>query len=90
MTGKIQRIEMVQWNPNHFHMEALDFKNIFTILGGAPTFAMGTLGALFSFSYYSGQARAHNFYANTFRSWGRLGFGMTLGMAVGYKFFGDR
>ena len=71
-------------------MDPYAFENISTILGGAPTFAMGTLGAVFSYAYYAGQTRAYNFYANNFRAFGRLAFGMTLGLGLGYKFFGDR
>ena len=90
MTGKIQRIDTIKWNPNHFHLEALDAGNAFTVLGGVPAFSLATLGALFSFSYYSGQSRQYNFYANNFRGFGRMAFGFTLGLALGYKFFGDR
>ena len=90
MLGKIQRIDLIKWNPNHFHMEAFNFNNVFNILGGVPSFTVASFGAMFSFSYYSGQQRQYNFYANNFRAAGRIAFGFTLGLALGYKFFGDR
>ena len=90
MAGKIQRIDLIKWNPNHFHKEFMDFNNIFNTLGGVPAFALASFGAMFSFSYYTGQARKYNFYANNFRGAGRIAFGFTLGLALGYKFFGDR
>ena len=90
MLGKIQRIETIKFNPNHFHMDPFCFSNIFTIMGGAPTLTLTTVGALFSYSYYAGQVRAYNLYMNTFRVAGRVAFGATLGMALGFKFFGDR
>merc|ERR1711862_687471 len=64
--------------------------NVFSILGGFPTFTLATFSAVFSFSYYSGQSRQYNFYANNWRAFGRVGFGFTVGLALGYKFFGDR
>ena len=48
MLGKIQRIELVKFNPNHFHLEALDPSTAVTLLGGAPTMVMGATGALIS------------------------------------------
>ena len=90
MLGKIQRIGLIKFNPNHFHMDPFCFSNIFTIMGGAPTLTLTTVGALFSYSYYAGQVRAYNLYMNTFRVAGRIAFGATLGMAIGFKFFGDR
>lgn len=54
MLGKIQRIELIKFNPNHFHMDPFNFANMFNIMGGAPTLVMGTVGALFSYSYYAG------------------------------------
>ena len=90
MLGKIQRIELIKFNPNHFHMDPFNFANMFNIMGGAPTLVMGTVGALFSYSYYAGQVRAYNLYMNTFRVGGRIAFGAALGLAVGFKFFGDR
>ena len=90
MQGKIQRIDLIKYNPNFFHLDPFNFENISTIIGGAPTFALGTVGAVFSYAYYAGQARPYNFYANNFRAFGRLSFGMVLGLGLGYKFFGDR
>ena len=54
MLGKIQRIELIKFNPNHFHMDPFNPSNMYTILGGAPTLAFGTIGAAFSYSYYAG------------------------------------
>ena len=90
MLGKIQRIELVKFNPNHFHLEALDPSTAVTLLGGAPTMVMGATGALLSYGYYAGQVRAYNQYLGVFRTGGRLAFGGVLGLALGYKFFGDR
>ena len=72
MLGKIQRIELIKFNTNHFHMDPFNFSNMYSIIGGAPTLTLGTVGALFSYSYYAGQARAYNLYMNTFRTGGRM------------------
>ena len=48
MSGKIQRIDLIKWNPNHFHLEALDAGNVFNLLGGVPAFTLATFGAMFS------------------------------------------
>lgn len=90
MLHKIQRIETIKHNPNHFHLAQYDPANWYAILGGAPTLAFGAAGAFFSYSYYASQARPFNFYANNFRVFGRLFFGATLGLAFGYSKFGDR
>lgn len=54
LLGKIQRIELIKFNPNHFHMEALSASTAYTVLGGAPTMVMGATGALISYGYYAG------------------------------------
>ena len=90
LLSKIQRIELIKFNPNHFHMEALDPSTAYTILGGTPTMVMGATGALISYGYYAGQVRAYNQYLGVVRASGRLIFGGALGLALGYKFFGDR
>lgn len=90
MLSKIQLIETIKHNPNHFHLEALDVSNIYSILGGAPTVGFGVFGAFASYSYYAAQARPYHFYANNIRIFGRLTFGLSLGLAFGYLKFGDR
>ena len=89
MLGKIQMIDTIKHNPNHFHMEALNPANMYTILGGAHSMVYGGLGALVSFAYYNGQ-RSSNFYAHNMRSFGRLSFGLVVGLSIGYLKFGDR
>ena len=54
MQGKIQRVDTIKFNPNHFHMDYFDGANWSTILGGAPTFAFGAAGGAVSYSYYAG------------------------------------
>jgi len=92
MLDQIQRIETIKHSPNHFHMEFFDANNMFRILGGAPAFAFGAVGATISYGYYAGFAatRQLNFYAHNMRVASRLVMGFSLGMAVGYQRFGDR
>ena len=90
MRGKIQLAELVKWNPQNFHMEFFDAANMYAILGGAPSMIMSGAGALGSYAYYQAGGASRNFYTNNMRGFGRLFVGATLGMAVGYKFFGDR
>ena len=52
MLGKIQRIETIKHMPNHWHLSFWDTNNMWQILGGAPTFTYGVLGASFSVLYY--------------------------------------
>ena len=86
MLGKIQRIETIKHYPNHWHMDPFASANISLILGGTPTFAYGALGAFFSVMYYRNQAvhMPYNFYANNTRTAGRLLFGLSIGLFVGY------
>ena len=37
MLGKIQRIDTIKFNPNHWHLNMFDPSNWFRISGGAPT-----------------------------------------------------
>ena len=90
MQGKIQRVDTIKFNPNHFHMDFWNANNMFTILGGAPTMMFGALGAAGSFAYYQAAGMHPNFYTNNMRATGRIMFGLTLGMAFGYSRFGDR
>ena len=90
MRGKIQLAELVKWNPQNFHMEFWSASNMYTILGGAPSMVMSGAGALGSLAYYQASGASANFYTNNMRAFGRLFMGATLGMALGYKFFGDR
>ena len=53
MLDKIQRIELIKFNPNHFYLDAFNFSNVWSLLGGAPSFAMGSLGAVASYAYYA-------------------------------------
>ena len=54
--------------------------------------AFGAVGSAISVAYYQGFAatRQLNFYAHNMRIFGRVMFGLTLGLAVGYQRFGDR
>ena len=90
MRGKIQLVELVKFNPQNFHLDFWDAGNMYTILGGAPTVTFGVLGAVSSLAYYQAAGASRNFYTNNMRVTGRLFFGCTLGLAIGYKFFGDR
>ena len=90
MQGKIQAAELVKFNPQNFHLDFWDAKNMYTILGGAPTMAMGVIGAAASFGYYNAAGVHRNFYTNTMRVTGRLFIGLTLGLSIGYNRFGDR
>ena len=90
MKGKIQRIDLIKFNPNMFHFSVFDMGNNFQVLGGAPAASFGVLGAALSYGYYSGQARRYNHYANVTRSFGRIAFGFALGMSFGIYKFGDR
>ena len=92
MLGKIQLIELVKHNPNHFHLEFFDSSNMYTILGGPLAFAYAAFGGLFSVQYYRSQA-AHmrfNFYLNNTRIFQRFTFGFAIGLFAGYLQFGDR
>ena len=89
MQGKIQLIDTIKHSPNHWHMEYFAGSSWSTILGGAPTFAFGAIGATLSYSYYLGQA-SRNFYKFNAQVFWRLAFGTVLGLGVGYLRFGDR
>ena len=90
MQGKIQRIDLIKFNPKFFHRDVFCASSWFDIMGGNPTFASGVIGALLSYSYFASQSRAYNMYTHIFRTYGRLGFGMVLGLAFGMMRFGDR
>ena len=90
MQGKIQRVDLVKFNPNHFHMEFFNAANMYSILGGAPTMAMGALGAAASYGYYAAGGASANFYTNNMKVAGRVGLGLALGLSLGYAKFGDR
>ena len=90
MQGKIQRVDLVKFNPNHFHMDFWSAQNMYTILGGAPTVGLGVLGTAASLAYYQAAGAHANFYTNNLRVTGRLAIGLTLGLALGYSRFGDR
>ena len=90
MRGKIQSVELIKFNPQNFHMEFWSADNMYQILGGAPTMTFAVLGSLGSFAYYKAAGASRNFYTNNMRVTGRLLFGCTLGLALGYQQFGDR
>ena len=90
MRGKIQLAELVKWNPQNFHLEFFDANNMYKVLGGAPSMIMSASGAGFAMAYYQASGASKNFYTNNMRLFGRLFVGASLGMALGYKFFGDR
>jgi hypothetical protein len=92
MLDKVQLMDTIKMNPNHFHMEFLNFANMYQILGGANTVAFGLIGAGISSAYYSGFAstQAKNAYAHSLRTIMRFKFGLLVGVAVGYNRFGDR
>ena len=71
-------------------MTFFDANNMFNILGGAPSMLMSAAGAGAALAYYQASGASRNFYTNNFRASGRLFMGATLGLALGYKFFGDR
>ena len=92
MCGKIQLMETIKHNPNHFHMEFFNFSNMFSIMGGANTMVFGLLGGAVSSAYYAGFAatQASNFYAHSLRHMLRFKFGLIIGLTLGYNRFGDR
>ena len=90
MLGKIQRVDLIKFNPNHFHLDFWDTGNMYAILGGAPTLILGGVGAAFSAAYYQAGGGSRNFYANNMRLTGRLFIGAFLGLTLGYIKFGDR
>ena len=89
MQAKIQLIETIKHSPNHFHMEALDVNNWFTILGGANSMVFGAVGGLVSYGYYAGAA-SKNFYTFNHSGMLRIAFGVSMGLGLGYLRFGDR
>ena len=90
MQQKIQLIELIKFNPMHFHMGFYDFNSWNTVLGGAPTYAFGAAGAAISYSYFASQSRPHNVYMHITRSFGRIFLGAFIGMTYGFFRFGDR
>ena len=90
MRQKIQRVDLIKFNPNHFHLDFWSVKNMYEILGGAPTLVLGAVGATVAFAYYSRAATSRNFYTNNMRAMARIALGWTFGVAVGYNSFGDR
>ena len=71
-------------------MEFFNASNMVSILGGAPTMAMGVLGAAASYGYYAAAGQSPNFYTNNMKVTGRIGLGLSLGLGLGYMKFGDR
>ncbi len=63
---------------------------MYQILGGAPSIVCGALGAAASFGYYAAGSQTRNFYANNMKVTGRLMFGLSIGLSLGYMKFGDR
>lgn len=63
---------------------------MYQVLGGAPSMTLGVLGAVSSYGYYAVAGQSANFYTNNMRVTGRLMFGLSLGLALGYTQFGDR
>ena len=90
MQGKIQFIDLVKFNPMHFHLNFFDTQSWLIVLGGAPTLATGLFGAAFSYNYFASQSRPFQPYVHFYRGFGRLLLGFTLGVAFGYSRFGDR
>ena len=90
MTGKIQRVDLIKFNPNHFHMTFFSAESMYNILGGAPTMVCGAVGAVAAYGYYAAAGQSANFYANNMRVTGRLFMGLSLGLTFGFNKFGDR
>ena len=90
MAGKIQRVDLIKFNPQVFHREFWNADSMYEILGGAPTCIMGALGAAGSVAYYQAAGQSRNFYTNNLRMTGRFAMGLTLGLGIGYSRFGDR
>ena len=90
MLGKIQLIDLVKFNPMHFHLNFFDAQSWLIVLGGTPTLVSGFLGAAFSYSYFASQSRPFQPYVHFYRSAGRIVFGFGLGIALGFSRFGDR
>ena len=92
MLGKIQLIELIKHNPNHFHMEFFSTSNMYQIFGGAPAMTYGVLGSFISLAYLKNQLahRRHNYYAYNFKMPLRFFYGFAIGLFAGYMQFGDR
>ena len=90
MRSKIQLVDLVKFNPNHFYLDFWAPANMYAIAGGMPSMVMSATGALGALAYFKAAGGNKNFYANNYLMAGRLIMGATLGMALGYKFFGDR
>ena len=89
---KLRGIELIKHNPQLFHVEFWNLKNMYEILGGAKTQFLGLTGAAISVQYYLGQRamRPYNFYVNVHQGMARFAFGAILGLSVGYLKWGDR
>ena len=92
MLHKIQRIDTIKFNPNHWHLDMLSPTNWYNISGGAPTLVSMAIGSLFSYSYYANGARhmPYNFYMHNMKAFSRIAVGAAVGLAYGYMRFGDR
>merc|ERR1712010_213666 len=68
MQGKIQRVDLVKFNPNHFHMDFWSAQNMYTIfytnnLRVTGRLAIGlTLGLALGYSRFGDRQRLHNAY----------------------------
>ena len=90
MAERIQRVGLIKFNPNHFHLDFWSVKNMYQVSGGAPTLLCGMLGSATAFAYYARSSMHRNFYTNNMRAFGRISLGFVLGMALGYNSFGER
>ena len=89
---RIRPISLVMHNPNFFWLNPYDASSVLSTFGGVPTVLSAATGAGVSVAYYkfSTQAIPSTFYANIWRTWGRLFIGAAIGGAFGFMRFGDR
>mmetsp|Transcript_22005 Transcript_22005/g.24445 ORF Transcript_22005/g.24445 Transcript_22005/m.24445 type:complete len:146 (+) Transcript_22005:13-450(+) len=92
LPSKIRPIQLVMHNPNIFWVSPFNTPKAIEVVGGAGTVLSAGLGAGVAVTYYRfGQASIPaTFYANVFKTWGRVVFGLAIGGYIGYLRFGDR
>jgi len=92
LSAKIRSIDLIKFNPNLFHMNAMAPATWYEVLGGVKTGLTAIGGAALSWQYYQmklARKPAH-FYQAIWISGFRIAVGLTAGTWVGFMKFGDR